>query len=160
MAPRPAEGKPRADSRRWTPSSSADSCRAGRNEAKPCTSASRDHKPAAAPGVGQHQSTCLLSAQARAACGRRDTPGQKNPGKLLLLEVCRLVTAQKHGAQEAGFGRSAEGSRGQAAANSPVTHRLRPGGWGRQVLGAVVPRTKGAWSQASWHTPGPFFVGF
>lgn len=65
-----------------------------RNRPNPPASVSSDHKPAAMPGVGKHQSTCLPSAQARAACGRRDTPGQKNPSKLLLLDVCRFVTAE------------------------------------------------------------------
>lgn len=60
---------------------------------KPTQPASH-HKPAGMPGVGKHQSTCLPSARARAACGRQDTPGQKNPCKLLLLDVCRFVTAE------------------------------------------------------------------
>lgn len=58
------------------------------------TSVSSDHKPAVMPGVGKHQSTCLPSAQVRVACGSWDTPGQKNPSKLLLLDVCGFVTAE------------------------------------------------------------------
>lgn len=58
------------------------------------TSASSDHKPATMLGVGKHQSTCLPFARVRAACGRQDTPGQKNPSKLRLLDVCRFVTAE------------------------------------------------------------------
>lgn len=65
-----------------------------RNQPNPLASVPIDHKPAVMPGVGKHQSTCLPFAQARAACGRRDTPGQKNPSKLLLLDVCRFVTAE------------------------------------------------------------------
>lgn len=65
-----------------------------RNQPNPPASLSSHHKPAVMPGVGKHQSTCLPSARARAACGRQDTPGQKNPSKLLLLDVCRFVTAE------------------------------------------------------------------
>lgn len=103
----PAKGKPLHQSRRWT------QLPAGvRGGTKPAPA--QRPQPAAAPGVGKHQSTCLLSAQARAVCGWWGTPGQKNPSKLLLLDVCQLFAVQE--------------VRAGAAANSPVSARA-PQGW-------------------------------
>ena len=64
------------------------------NQPNSSASIASNHKPTTMLGVGKHQSTCLPSARARAACGRQDTPGQKNPSKLLLLDVCWFVTAE------------------------------------------------------------------
>ena len=70
LASHPAKGKPLHQSCRWT------QLPAGvRGGTKPAPA--RRPQPEAAPGVGKHQSTCLLSAQARAACGCWGTPGQQ-----------------------------------------------------------------------------------
>lgn len=111
---------------------------------------SSNHKPAVMPGVGKHQSTCLPSARARAACGRWDTPGQKEPSKLLLLDVCRFVMAETRRAK----GLVLKERRGmpEPGCCQLTCHSLHaaPGlaGWGEAGAGEPArPRSRGRGSQ-------------
>lgn len=70
--------------------------------------------------------SCPHRRERRVGVGTR--LAKRIPANCFSLKSAGSSRHKKHGAQEAGFGRSAEGSRGRAAANSPVTPRVPAGG--------------------------------